>query len=102
MTSILLKVQLPVGSSPSAHVYPTIEAMNRTKLEIDKPISLPVVRNREKLEKDDELFWFVPKKDTTAGLEPLSTAEGDEAYSTMGGEEAAFFFKKACCIRAMA
>ena len=87
MTSILLKVQLPVGSSPSAQVYPTIE-----------PISLPVVRNREKLEKDDELFWFVPKKDTTAGLEPLSTAEGDEAYSTMGGEEAAFFFKKACCM----
>lgn len=45
--------------------------MNTTKLEIDKPISLPVLRNKEKLEKGDELFWFVPKKDTTAGLEPL-------------------------------
>lgn len=62
---------MPVGSSPSAQVYPTIEAMNTTKLEIDKPISLPVLRNKEKLEKGDELFWFVPKKDTTAGLEPL-------------------------------
>lgn len=71
VTSILSKVQLPVGSSPSAQVYPTIEAMNTTKLEIDKPIILPVLRNKEKLEKDDELFWFVPKKDTTAGLEPL-------------------------------
>ena len=56
-------------------VFPSIDVMKKTKLALDKPITLPVLRNVDKLEANDELYMLADKKKKkTAEVEPIEEA----------------------------
>ena len=54
-------------------VHPSVEVMRKNKLDSDKPITLPVLRNVGKLEAGDELFE--KKKKKTAEVEEVIEAD---------------------------
>ena len=55
-------------------VHPGVEVMRKNKLDLDKPITLPVLRNVGKLEAGDELF-VLEKKKKTAEVEEVIEAD---------------------------
>jgi hypothetical protein len=55
-------------------VHPSVEVMRKNKLDLDKPITLPVLRNMGKLEAGDELF-VLEKKKKTAEVEEVIEAD---------------------------
>ena len=55
-------------------VHPSVEVMRKNKLDSDKPITLPVLRNVGKLEAGDELF-VLEKKKKTAEVEEVIEAD---------------------------
>ena len=55
-------------------VHPSVEVMRKNKLDLDKPITLPVLRNVGKLEAGDELF-VLEKKKKTAEVEEVIEAD---------------------------
>ena len=56
-------------------VHPPIDVMKKTKLSLDKPITLPVVRNVDKLEADEELYMLADKKKKkVVEVEPIDAA----------------------------
>ena len=56
-------------------VHPSVEVMRKNKLDSDKPITLPVLRNVGKLEAGDELFVLEKKKKKTAEVEEVIEAD---------------------------
>ena len=56
-------------------VHPGVEVMRKNKLDLDKPITLPVLRNMCTLEAGDELFVFEKKKKKTAEVEEVIEAD---------------------------
>ena len=57
-------------------VHPSVEVMRKNKLDLDKPITLPVLRNVGKLEAGDELFVLEKKKKKkTAEVEEVIEAD---------------------------
>jgi hypothetical protein len=56
-------------------VHPSVEVMRKNKLDLDKPITLPVLRNMGKLEAGDELFVLEKKKKKTAEVEEVIEAD---------------------------
>ena len=56
-------------------VHPGVEVMRKNKLDLDKPITLPVLRNVGKLEAGDELFVLEKKKKKTAEVEEVIEAD---------------------------
>ena len=51
-------------------VWPIVDDMKKT-LALDKPISLPQLRNMTSLKNGDELFVYAAKKNLTVDEEPL-------------------------------
>jgi hypothetical protein len=48
-------------------VHPSVEVMRKNKLDLDKPITLPVLRNMGKLEAGDELFVLEEEEEDRRG-----------------------------------
>jgi len=52
-------------------VWPSVDDMKKRTLSLDKPISLPQLRNMTSLKNGDELFVYAAKKNLTVDEEPL-------------------------------
>ena len=52
-------------------VWPSVDDMKKRTLALDKPISLPQLRNMTSLKNGDELFVYAAKKTLTVDEEPL-------------------------------
>lgn len=52
-------------------VWPSVDDMKKRTLALDKPISLPQLRNITSLKNGDELFVYAAKKNLTVDAEPL-------------------------------
>ena len=52
-------------------VWPSVDDMKKRTLALDKPISLPQLRNTTSLKNGDELFVYAAKKTLTVDEAPL-------------------------------
>ena len=52
-------------------VWPSVDDMKKRTLALDKPISLPQLRNMTSLKNGDELFVYAAKKNLPVDEEPL-------------------------------